>query len=775
VTVNDNIFALGVDEGGQVVYSRKDPNRRGTDLGEDDHWLEPDHRIDNTAPGRFGAFDVLTFNNDIYLAGWQSASRSPAGVYLVNFSRAAIKKIVVEERSIETFWGPGADGAVRTWAYGTDPSVAEAFFSSSTDVASVGDFNGDGWDDLLRFSPASGEAKVGVSDGRVLYRDYRTWKSGFVAPRGLIPLVGDFDGDSDDDIIGLQPAIVSGDIVVLGRAYVARSDRSRFGATEDWGNVLFAESSVPRAGKFDANASDDIAVVVQPEPFDETDEAGVWLFPASAGRFEEGRRVLPVFSFRGETVLTGNFDGEGGDDLLTTLFGRAVYVVALSSGAGFDTPARWADTEVFDSREVLVAGDVNFDGKDDVVRFVPESGGTVPDRWAVYVHHSRGDRFDPPTLLVNRFATQGRIPVGSSQFAVGYFRRERLADITGLPADRERRCPCLVGLSPATDSISRADVMAGAIPFPSGAPWERYGTFTRKGLGVLMFPEWLTTADCLPDDVSFYVGSAGGAFFPPLSIGISMRHGSGIEHVLEELGHAFFSGCFRAGAPHAPTIPGSSPPITYRESIFDIPWEEGGFGAGQIADVCIENSPDDFYDCRRSDPFKAEHIFLQLMIKYRVYPELFRDRIRTEPNPLYRAHLAAAYDWLRKYWFDELEFRTGEFANGSRRQVGLPVTSLSGGEATFLRGDCNGDGEVTGLVTDAVFLLTFNFLGGPEPPCRAACDSNGDGQFAGQVTDAVYILSHNFLGGPPPPAPFPGCGVGTSRDLLLGCANPGCK
>ncbi|MCZ6793453.1 MAG: hypothetical protein O7J95_07560 [Planctomycetota bacterium] len=91
-----------------------------------------------------------------------------------------------------------------------------------------------------------------------------------------------------------------------------------------------------------------------------------------------------------------------------------------------------------------------------------------------------------------------------------------------------------------------------------------------------------------------------------------------------------------------------------------------------------------------------------------------------------------------------------------------------GGSSRFVRGDSNGDGQVGG-VTDAVFLLSFNFLGGGVPPCRAACDSNGDGQIGG-VTDAVYSLSFNFLGGPMPPGPFPKCGAAElATDGALGC------
>lgn len=88
----------------------------------------------------------------------------------------------------------------------------------------------------------------------------------------------------------------------------------------------------------------------------------------------------------------------------------------------------------------------------------------------------------------------------------------------------------------------------------------------------------------------------------------------------------------------------------------------------------------------------------------------------------------------------------------------------------FLRGDCNGDGETSGSVTDAVFLLLYNFGRGPEPPCLAACDVDGDGTVLGQVSDAVYLLVASFLGGPAPVEPFPACGLSTlPTDPVLGC------
>ncbi len=94
---------------------------------------------------------------------------------------------------------------------------------------------------------------------------------------------------------------------------------------------------------------------------------------------------------------------------------------------------------------------------------------------------------------------------------------------------------------------------------------------------------------------------------------------------------------------------------------------------------------------------------------------------------------------------------------------------------TFLRGDCNGDGNVIGQVGDAIFVLNYNFLGGPAPECMAACDSNADGNVIGQVGDAIYTLNYNFLGGPAIPEPFPACGRSSDeRDLALGCEVQSC-
>lgn len=95
---------------------------------------------------------------------------------------------------------------------------------------------------------------------------------------------------------------------------------------------------------------------------------------------------------------------------------------------------------------------------------------------------------------------------------------------------------------------------------------------------------------------------------------------------------------------------------------------------------------------------------------------------------------------------------------------------LCGGTA-FRRGDANSD-EQTDL-SDAVFVLSYLFLGGEAPSCLQSADTDAGGQL--EITDGVYLLNFLFLGGPEPPAPFPDCGQGDALTSLTCIRYPGCE
>ncbi len=81
------------------------------------------------------------------------------------------------------------------------------------------------------------------------------------------------------------------------------------------------------------------------------------------------------------------------------------------------------------------------------------------------------------------------------------------------------------------------------------------------------------------------------------------------------------------------------------------------------------------------------------------------------------------------------------------------------------RGDADGDLDFVALL-DAIFVLAYGFLDGPEPPCLDAADADDDGTVTALI-DGIYMLAYAFVGGPAPPFPGPdGCAVDPTADAL---------
>jgi hypothetical protein len=90
---------------------------------------------------------------------------------------------------------------------------------------------------------------------------------------------------------------------------------------------------------------------------------------------------------------------------------------------------------------------------------------------------------------------------------------------------------------------------------------------------------------------------------------------------------------------------------------------------------------------------------------------------------------------------------------------------------SFIRGDANHDTNCD--LSDAVTILfslfdsAFSALA-----CQDAGDTNDDGVL--DVADVVKLLNYLFGDGTPLPAPFPGCGIDPTDDLLL-CEQNACE
>jgi|GEM_PF-3115397 len=53
-------------------------------------------------------------------------------------------------------------------------------------------------------------------------------------------------------------------------------------------------------------------------------------------------------------------------------------------------------------------------------------------------------------------------------------------------------------------------------------------------------------------------------------------------------------------------------------------------------------------------------------------------------------------------------------------------------------------------IADLVFLVSYMFQSGPEPPCMGQTDIDGNGSLVPDIADLVYLVSYMFSGGPPP-------------------------
>ena len=95
---------------------------------------------------------------------------------------------------------------------------------------------------------------------------------------------------------------------------------------------------------------------------------------------------------------------------------------------------------------------------------------------------------------------------------------------------------------------------------------------------------------------------------------------------------------------------------------------------------------------------------------------------------------------------------------------------LSSQAAPFRRGDSNADGHID--ISDAIYTLSWLFLGGAAPPCLDAADFDDSGDI--DISDGHGINVFLFLGSSVPPAPGPFvCGSDSTEDSLT-CVSGAC-
>ncbi len=66
------------------------------------------------------------------------------------------------------------------------------------------------------------------------------------------------------------------------------------------------------------------------------------------------------------------------------------------------------------------------------------------------------------------------------------------------------------------------------------------------------------------------------------------------------------------------------------------------------------------------------------------------------------------------------------------------------------RGDINHNGSDVIDMSDLIYLIDYQFLGGPQPGCPSEADVNGIGGILSDIADLVYLIDYMFRDGPAP-------------------------
>jgi hypothetical protein len=299
------------------------------------------------------------------------------------------------------------------------------FAVNGSEIPKVGDFNGDGKDDIIVFVRGdSGDAFVSLSNGYgfVPLPGNNPWITGFCKASEICD-VGDFNGDGQEDIARFTRNVYITNLEDpnWGKVYVALSNGTQFSAISySWIQHFcmgpldaLTYPEVCGTGDFDGDGLDDVIAFSK-------DGGTVWVaLNSGALDFDASSRWSPsnkAFCYGNEVCGVGDFNGDGRDDVITYL--RSLYAgkvgwvyVGLSNGADFpsETITRWVPdndgfcvgNEICGSGatmdgvsgygQISRTGDFNGDTHDDVVRFLRNTNGTYPGY--VYVRLAYGNSF----------------------------------------------------------------------------------------------------------------------------------------------------------------------------------------------------------------------------------------------------------------------------------------------------------------------------------------------------------------------------------------------
>ncbi|HMT92091.1 FG-GAP-like repeat-containing protein [uncultured Thiothrix sp.] len=180
------------------------------------------------------------------------------------------------------------------------PSLWFSLKTAQDGIPLVGDFNGDGKDDMATIKRGKRLILVNLSSGNA-FGTQNQWSSELPSNVQQI-VVGDFNGDKQADL---------GFSFSNGELKVSLSTGASFTTTTVWHSTLATGVSQLVAGDFNADGKDDIASYLP------TETGGIYLALAEDGKFGTNQKAHAWFSPYDQIIKAGRFTSDNASDVIS--------------------------------------------------------------------------------------------------------------------------------------------------------------------------------------------------------------------------------------------------------------------------------------------------------------------------------------------------------------------------------------------------------------------------------------------------------------------------
>jgi len=207
--------------------------------------------------------------------------------------------------------------------------------------------------------------------------------------------LGDVNNDGIDDLVLFVRSSKSGS--KQGDVYVRQGNGNGFNAPYKAHDLFCVDQQRCDVADVDGKGGDDLVLFVNEYPSPGFKRRQVYVALSNGHSFGTARSWTTGLCMQTrETCLTGDFNGDGRDEVIAfhngAWGGGSTVYVYPSNGSNFYYPGKAWHTDFCRSGETCAVGDVNGDGRDDIVTFTrgPNASGANGD---VYVAFSNGNSF----------------------------------------------------------------------------------------------------------------------------------------------------------------------------------------------------------------------------------------------------------------------------------------------------------------------------------------------------------------------------------------------